>query len=90
MIENREKRTEESSMRERGRSRVAPRPRRAATPPVPTFGFALDQLLHLALFQRVHHICQAALAPLRGAEGTHGRAAVAAGPPPTSAFLFTW
>lgn len=57
---------------------------------VPTFGFALDQLLHLALFQCVHHVCQAALAPLRGPEGPHGRAAVVAGPPPASAFLFAW
>lgn len=55
-----------------------------------TFWLVLDQLFHLALFQCVYHIRQAALASLRGSEGAHGRAAVAAGPSPTSAFLFAW
>ncbi len=53
-----------------------------------TFWLVLDQLLHLALFQCVHHICQAALASLGGPQGTRGRAPVAAGPTPTSTLLF--
>lgn len=57
-----------------------------------TFWLVLDQLLHLALFQCVYHVCQAALASLGGPQGAHGRAPVAAGPPPASAsaFLLTW
>lgn len=55
-----------------------------------TFWLVLDQLFHLALFQCVYHIRQAALASLRGSKGAHGQAAVAAGPSPTSAFLFAW
>lgn len=39
-----------------------------------TFWLVLDQLLHLALLQCVNHVGQAALTPLRGAQGAHGRA----------------
>lgn len=55
-----------------------------------TFWLVLDQLFHLALFQCVYHIRQAALASLRGSKGAHDWAAVAAGPSSTSAFLFAW
>lgn len=53
-----------------------------------TFWLVLDQLFHLALFQCVHHVCQAALAPLGGPQGARGRAPVAAGSSPASTLLF--
>lgn len=58
------------------------------SPSLLTFWLVFDQLLHLALFQCVHNIRQAAFTSLGGPEGTRGRAAVAAGSSPACALLF--
>lgn len=84
--ETNKERTEESAPRgKKFRPNIRPQQR-----PLPslTFGLVFDQLLHLALLQRVHHVRQAALASLRGSHWARGRAAVAAGPSAASSLLF--